>query len=291
MQNRVRQDRPTPTPRETPRVTTLYGSWDGMRGTVQVHGIPSTWGQGYRIGVSCIEREGHPMNLLLAAVLLMQDKTAEETFKKIEDSITSAKSLSVKIKMTASNREKGEAQLGSISGTFLLKGDQKLLAEFVATQNGKEQRMSVVCDGQYMQGRSIALPQPVEYESQPRFRNYLELAFVRGGGSGLMSMTAIYCGLVHAARKMEQDPKKMVAVTGLESGKDAGGVYLKFDSKMDHFGPLMKNTLWYDPLTYKPLKSVLSAVENGATMTEVYEDFILNADIPDEKFKLPEEKK
>ncbi len=43
------------------------------------------------------------MNLVVALVLLLQDKTAEETFKKIEEMIFNAKAVSVQFKAASLN--------------------------------------------------------------------------------------------------------------------------------------------------------------------------------------------
>jgi len=54
--------------------------------------------------------------------------------------------------------------------------------------------------------------------------------------------------------------------------------------------------VWYDPKTLKLLKRYYQIRERDggpvrSTLVETYDDFALDVDIPDEKFKLPEEKK
>jgi outer membrane lipoprotein-sorting protein len=50
--------------------------------------------------------------------------------------------------------------------------------------------------------------------------------------------------------------------------------------------------LWYDPKTLKLLKRTVDfgKKDSQGTIRESYEEFTLNADIPEEKFKLPAEK-
>ena len=230
------------------------------------------------------------MALLLAATLLLQEKSAEDIFRKIEETLTGAKTLSVKFKVSGSSQAEGAGEKMVVEGTFLLKGEKQIYLSF-APPDKAEERILVVSDGDVLQSHSKVPGSPVSFPAQPRQRHLLEYSFVRGGAAGLMSMGAIFCGLVHNARKMEPDPKKLVAVTDLQLGPKEGGASLTFTSKMDHFGPTLQITLWYDPATHQPLKSTVVFVGKGRSLTEVYEDLVLNAAIPDEKFKLPEERK
>lgn len=59
------------------------------------------------------------MNLLMAVVLLLQDKTAEETFKKIEEMIEKAKSVSVQYKVEGINGERIKGEKAQIPLTML----------------------------------------------------------------------------------------------------------------------------------------------------------------------------
>jgi hypothetical protein len=66
------------------------------------------------------------MNLLLAAVLLTQDKTAEETFKKIEETILKATTVSIKFKLEAIVKKKGIEMAQTVEGTVHLKEGNRL---------------------------------------------------------------------------------------------------------------------------------------------------------------------
>jgi hypothetical protein len=87
-----------------------------------------------------------------------------------------------------------------------------------------------------------------------------------------------------------------VAISNLASGPDDGAVRTlahgrQFGTSTDPFQVTTK--LWYDPKTFGITKRTIDAVHGGTRrfVTETFEEFTLNADIPDEKFKLPEEKK
>ncbi len=51
--------------------------------------------------------------------------------------------------------------------------------------------------------------------------------------------------------------------------------------------------LWYDPVRHTPLKRSIQFKRDSVegTAVEYVQEILLNRDIPDEKFKLPEEKK
>src|SRR6185295_19771102 len=72
------------------------------------------------------------MNFLVALVLLLQEKTAEETFKKIEETITKSKTVRVKFEVT---RKTGEETVEA-SGTLLLKEGNKARQELLVVYPG-----------------------------------------------------------------------------------------------------------------------------------------------------------
>jgi outer membrane lipoprotein-sorting protein len=48
--------------------------------------------------------------------------------------------------------------------------------------------------------------------------------------------------------------------------------------------------LYCDPATYKPLRTSIVNLDEGTRISEVFEELTLNAEIPDQKFAIPEEK-
>jgi hypothetical protein len=87
------------------------------------------------------------MNIFFATALLLQGQTAEETFKKIEESIDKAKTVSVKFKFVSDTRKGGVEEKAEASGTMLLKDARKVNVAMKTLQNGQEMDVSIVSDG------------------------------------------------------------------------------------------------------------------------------------------------
>jgi outer membrane lipoprotein-sorting protein len=49
-------------------------------------------------------------------------------------------------------------------------------------------------------------------------------------------------------------------------------------------------TLWYDPRTLLPTRRVTKS-DHGDVVTETYSEMTVDAELPDELFRMPEEKK
>ena len=83
----------------------------------------------------------------------------------------------------------------------------------------------------------------------------------------------------------DEDHESMLALSDVQAAADDGGLKT-LTYKVGYFNA----RLWYDPKTSLPVKRVRESKVLGS-VTEVYEEITLNPDIPDEEFKLPEEKK
>ena len=93
------------------------------------------------------------------------------------------------------------------------------------------------------------------------------------------------------------DLRQVLELGAFRFGDSDGGsrtllysVRAKAAPKAENVDPYEIKT-WYDPVTFRLLKRAVEPSDRRLSTTEVYENFALNADIPDEKFKVPEEKK
>src|SRR6476620_4302343 len=88
------------------------------------------------------------MNLLLAAVLLMQDKTAEDSFNKIEEQILRSKTLRVEFILSTEDGGKKRASPGSL----LLKEGNKVHFSMDTGETLGPQKLvaTALCDGTMM---------------------------------------------------------------------------------------------------------------------------------------------
>jgi hypothetical protein len=94
--------------------------------------------------------------------------------------------------------------------------------------------------------------------------------------------------------KKGQDLKKLFEVSDFKQGEVESS--LSYTLRFPETEPDMVAScvLQYDPKTLKLLGRKMTVKRRGmdeGVFTDTYDEFALNADIPDEKFKLPEEKK
>jgi outer membrane lipoprotein-sorting protein len=225
------------------------------------------------------------MNLLLAAVLFVQDKSAEETFKKIEDSILQAKSISVTIR-----REETEA-FGEEVKSILFKEGNKFRNETKGSVKGKAYEMVCICDGKRRYSNETS-----KLETALKEDNWLQVSLSRMGNAH----TVFYSYLRIQGCVLTPNPsdlRQVLDVSNFRFGDtEANGKALLYHVRArvtPKAEPIAdyEVTTWYDPATFKPLRRKVEVTDKRFNVTEVYENLTLNADIPDEKFKLPEDKK
>jgi len=226
------------------------------------------------------------MNLLLAAVLLMQDKIAEETFKDIEGTLQKAKSISVKaeaevkwIAKPANNR--------SVEATLMRADGNKVFEYEKIVQNG------VVFDGELRSdGTQVWRGLMGKLDMEPKVARADFDAKLARIGPGLSTVF-----IVGKELKKPEGVNDSLIVSDLKHADDDGAsktltYTLSFAGRLK--GVSVEIKLWYDPASLKLLRRGAVISDKGVlqgTVNEKYTEFLTNTDIPDEKFKLPEEKK
>jgi hypothetical protein len=241
------------------------------------------------------------MYLLLAAVLLVQDKSAEGTFTSLVRPIDEARTLTVKASVEYTSRG-GENVSSHFSWTLLLRDENKV---WLRTQSGDRETL-YVSDGKKMaQVRGHMAGRLVEERETPwNLVPLLKNSLLRGGPKDVMSLLFLP---KPGHRRREPGP-----VTDLKGpGGQEGRRTLEYTfvpatpwAELEGQVESAKATLTYDPGSGKPTKLYVQSKREGfkGTCPPIYPDvelwttvtfdeFTLNADIPDEKFKLPEEKK
>jgi len=243
------------------------------------------------------------MNLLLAAVLLMQDKTAEETLGKIEEAVDKARTVRVTYRTEAECVRSGaEKSTWTNEGNILVKGASRINAssnyKLIEGKRSEAYESQLISDGTNLllhfppsKKRVIDL----QFFSIPQFQGSL----VRAGVSNSMFLAGTFGDLLCVGGGGPK-PKDFFELSKLKEGpKRERGKTLEYTLKYEnerfpsHPTKELLVILEYDPVTWKLLsrKTKIQFEGGETTIRETYTDFILNADIPDEKFKLPEEKK
>ncbi len=215
------------------------------------------------------------MELLMVLGLLAQEPTAEETFKKIEETVLKAPALSVKFTFEAVPRKEGDDARASGSGTMLLKGENKSRVEVETTLEGKKISLVTVCDGKRM--KTMFGPQVQEKEAPKDARERVALAFVRVG--------CFASFMVQKTEGQETDVRKLLSASDFKKGEDDGkAATLTF--KVARAGETMDVKFWYEAKTHRLHKLSLDLGPERGIVTETYEAFELDKDIPDERFEL-----
>jgi hypothetical protein len=239
------------------------------------------------------------MDLLLATVLLFQDKTrdllqensAEETFKKIEETIEKAKTVSVKLRMDLVITRKNTEEALAASGTLLLKEKSKasLVLAFSTIEGVKQ--YGVYCEGAKVRTVVGKLEQALENASGT-LNNNLSFGLTRTGVvyADFLFHPANLCDRIETRpRNLRRDMELCEFKKGEDDKDEQTILYMIRD---EDEAVTYETRLWFDPKTNLPRKQALSFKldHDQVRITETYEQLTLDADIPDEKFKLPSDK-
>jgi outer membrane lipoprotein-sorting protein len=227
------------------------------------------------------------MNLLLVAVMLLQDKDAEDTFKKIEEKIGQAKSIRIKF---SSEEETSERRKGPSGVLLLQSGNKAKLTENPSTRSeswsvsdGKHVQSSR--HGLYDEGITGPVPNGIAPVSKDLEKNLRVLVSRAGCVLGGFTSIAFQANMNSESREWlrvsrfklgENDDKAKTLFYRLEVGQKARPVDVR---------------IWFDPESFKLLKrKIVYEVDGGnqVTIMETYDEFTFDAEIPDEMFKLPE---
>jgi outer membrane lipoprotein-sorting protein len=236
------------------------------------------------------------MDVLLAVLLLLQEKTAEDSFNKIEETLANAKSIQVKFSCSFAPSKEGNAVKASASGTLLLKEGNKVKLESHLLWNGAVQDLTLVSDGirrhiERKQGDQVIRP-PASPTPASMGLHYVR-TLTRVGLTPAQVLQYIF--FADAARSKGAPLASTFTASEFTPGgdgidKDA----IKFNVQRDGADQTGNVVVRFDPKTFALRNLVVTfkgAEDITWVLTETYSEFTLNADIPDEKFKLPEEKK
>ena len=219
----------------------------------------------------------------------IRSRIAEDTFTKIEENIAKARTVSAMIKYDWYRKEKNEdAKRFHGSGTLLLKEGNRLsmiLNGFDADEMKVENVVN--CDGStfFSHGRLWNWSGGATLGNRTGVKDTFTRVFCRGG-----AIFALDCW-----RQLPYGADKLTSAAEFsELDEDKGGSTLSYKlSSSLEAGVAIEVKVWYDPKDLKLLKRTLEikGVNTVGSFTETYDEFVLNADIPDEKFVSPKEKR
>lgn len=230
------------------------------------------------------------MNLLVALVLLLQEKTAEETFRKIEETITKSKTVRAKFELT--RKIGGETVEGS--GTLLLKEGNKARQELLVVFPGGALLKSIFVSD----GTNVKFTSPVGLDTFALVQKKAPDHLLRSFTVTVLQLPLLDSSMMtNLSRDDLNDLTKYVSAREFKHGEGGKeGSLLLYKGLLDFSGrekfanpaTSFEAKLWYDPKTWTPRKREVTVKLGASTGTtiETYEQFVLDEDLPKEKFDL-----
>ncbi len=227
--------------------------------------------------------------IALSLAFLCQEKAAEDVLKRLIEPIEKAKSMRIGLTWKAGDPAVGDTMDGS--NTLLWKEGSKVHLTAKLRNKGREHEWTTICDG------------VKTWSSQEGQRKDAPL-MPEGTQKAIGTIGFTQMGFLLMRFGMRADPKgppnlgNLLEVSNVQSGPDEQGagtltydVLVKEpgggDTALDDY----KIKVWYDRKSLKLLKRAVTSNDRSIPNTEEYRDLAIDVKIPDEKFKLPEEKK
>jgi len=231
---------------------------------------------------------------------MAQSETAEQSFRKIEEAIEGAKTISIRMKYQRGGSVEGKADLEKenvkVGCTILVReGNEVNISTESSWVFTSPTDLAVISNGNRMR-TTDAFGITKEGKSPTTLTASLKTILARPGFFAAQHFIPRGATLAKEAEPdlknfLEKDQKKIFEVTNLRSGGEGKDRWIRYALRVADGDAPIEVTLWYDPKTYKPTKRrvLLTLADLNATIThlETYDEFNLNGEILDDKFKLP----
>jgi len=225
---------------------------------------------------------------------------AEGVFRKLENNLLHAKTVSINFTATGTLPN----STLDLTGSLLLKEGGKVRLAATSVLGKERTELLVLCDGRTTWATASSWPvdQPTAEGALQGDHGFPDphssVAADIAKGFMLLSQTAVFNQLL---TRIKTDGKITIrlgtekTVGGFKLGSDDGPKKtLAYEIRYERDPDTIEEVrLWYDPEKALPFRRLHLVKTNGATkmtVNEQYPEFILNADIPDEKFQQQEKK-
>jgi outer membrane lipoprotein-sorting protein len=227
------------------------------------------------------------MTSLMVALLLLQAESAEDTFKKIGDTVLKAKSVRVDFQWDGTSRAETGGKVEA-SGLVLLKEGNRANLVATVTEKGQPSELKIISDGSTVKTRlgsrrMLECPVPKNLESG------LKMTIHRLGAMQAVLIAHKVCMLdvddQEEALDMSRKPRLYDFKNGPDDGESRTITY-----KISPDGPdtVADIKLWYDPDTMRLVKRTITLRKpSESVFTERYRDWALDGDLENEEFTLP----
>jgi outer membrane lipoprotein-sorting protein len=208
---------------------------------------------------------------LFAAVALLQQETAEQTFARIEQALEKARTAKITCRLVLLQGGKEMA----LTSSLLFKEGNKVKI----TLQGIEGDRWSVSDGKKLKvDAAQARSDGAEFDTPQDLHTQVSTAFLRRG----------FLNLTEVPRRtivFKSTQKEKLKVSDLKFGEKDGSMETLTYTLEEGTGRAVVK-LWYDPVgPVLKKRTMLVAAAPQATVTETYDEFTLNKEIPDDAFK------
>lgn len=224
------------------------------------------------------------MHLLLATVLLSQDKSAEDAFRKMEEAILEAKTISVRFSWAAKTDAGGADPAMAVRGSLLLKEGNRLLLNESIDKGGETTELCHCSNGEMLQSTRTGT-RPSCGDSPPDLVKNARVVLSRLG------VQASFTGSIGKGISFKHrggdlaEGLKLSDFKGEPAEKD--GAVLSYTLTSTVTQVPCRVTLVFNPEKLLPLrrKYEVKADNSSIMVEERYEEVTLNSEIQDYKFK------
>ena len=218
---------------------------------------------------------------------IVQDRAAEEIFKKIEERIEKAKTL--RIRFSWQHDDFRDRDVQGQSGVLLVKTGNKA---WYQTKDSMGHERWAISNGRRMcSGNTSNYDQGIvagerRYDTGPTSKELEKdlRRLVSRPGLPLFTFSTL-------AFRFEEATPKWIRASDFKSVETGGKTRaLSYRLSAEDESRSMDVIVWYDPESLQLLKrktSFFVKPQDPLAITETYSEFIFDADIPEEKFKLP----
>jgi hypothetical protein len=227
------------------------------------------------------------MTAMIAALLLLQTESAEETFKKIGDTVLKAKSVRVDFRWEGASKCEAGGRVEA-TGVVLLKEGNRVNLAATVTEKGQPSELRIVSDGATVKTR-LGARRILECPVQRNLESGLKMALHRLGALQTVLIAHKVCMLEVSEQEEALDLRRKPKLYDFKEGPDDGDSRT-ITYKISPDGPdtVAEVKLWYAPESLRLEKRVITLKQQTESVfSETYRDWALDGDLENDEFTLP----
>jgi outer membrane lipoprotein-sorting protein len=227
------------------------------------------------------------MSPVLAACLLLQAQSAEETFKKIEEALNAATSVRVSFVWDGATKSDLQGKVDARGNVLLKKGNRARLVASV-TEKHQSSELRIISDGSLIKSK-LGPKRMLECETPKHLEEGLKMALHRLGAMQAVLIAHKICMLDPADQEEALDLGKRPPLSDFRAGEDDGD-WKTMTYKITPDGPdsAAEVRLWYVADSYKLVKRTITLKRpSESVFTEVYKEWTTGDELDNEEFVLP----